>query len=495
MTLTVIVASDFTNFIGRFHPVLVHAPIGFLLIAALLEAGRRMGKISVSESTVTFILFWSAVSATFACFAGYMLSLGGGYDEKLLSDHMWQGIGVAAFAWIAWLLKSEFFQNSKTLLAKFYFPAFCLATILTMTAGHDGGSLTHGEGYLTQYTPEPFRSLAGMDPIKKEISGIQPIADIQQALVYQDIVQPILEMKCVQCHNEKKQKGDLRVDQFVSLQKGGKEGPVFIPGKGAESSMITRCLLPEDDDDHMPPKGKPQLSTDQITLISWWIDQGAPVDKKVSDIKVTEQIKTALAGLGSSGGASKSELPKSAESAIAKLTVSEPSEKDIEALRKAGLLVNRLSQDQNLIEVSAVNAANFGDAQISLLLPLAEQITWLKLGKTKITDAGLKEVSKLKNLTRLHLEHTAVGDAGLANLKSLKYLEYLNLVDTKVSDRGLKNVADNKSVKSVYVWGSAVSDSAIAVVTSKYPGLVITNGLNKELMARFAQKNDTLTSK
>lgn len=92
--LILLQATDWTYFIGRFHPVLVHLPIGFLLIAALLEIGKRIGK-SVSDSSITFILFWSSIGATMACIAGYLLSLGGGYDEELLSDHQWQGIGVA----------------------------------------------------------------------------------------------------------------------------------------------------------------------------------------------------------------------------------------------------------------------------------------------------------------------------------------------------------------------------------------------------------------
>ncbi len=66
--------------------------------------------------------------------------------------------------------------------------------------------------------------------------------------------------------------------------------------------MIKRCLLPETDDDHMPPKGKPQLSESQIALLSWWIEQGASADKKVSDLKISEQVKPALASLTSGSG-------------------------------------------------------------------------------------------------------------------------------------------------------------------------------------------------
>jgi mono/diheme cytochrome c family protein/uncharacterized membrane protein len=488
MHYPLLMVSDWAVFFGRFHPVLVHLPIGFLLIAALLEIGRRTGKISVGESTISFILFWSAIGATFACIAGYLLSLGGGYEEQLLSDHMWQGIAIAIFAWIAWLVKSDRFGEKIPFGPLFYLPAFGLATILTLTAGHDGGSLTHGEGYLTQYTPEPFRSIAGMPPKTEQITEIKPIANVDQAVVYTDIVQPILQTRCIQCHNEKKQKGDLRLDQLALMLKGGENGPALVAGKGAESDLIKRCLLPEGDDNHMPPKGKPQLSTDQIALLTWWIDQGAPADKKVAELKVTDQLKPALASLGSGGSAA---TAKSTVSPVLSIKVPPASQKDIDALKNAGLIVNNLAQDQNLLEVSAVNAANFGDEQIELLAPLSQQIAWLKLGRTKITDAALKEIAKLKNLNKLHLEHTAVTDAGLASLKSLPYLEYVNLVDTKITDAGLKNIASMKGLRSVYVWKSAVTDSAVSQVGRTYPGLMIINGFNEATVAQFLKAGDT----
>ncbi|WP_353722774.1 c-type cytochrome domain-containing protein [Dyadobacter sp. 676] len=495
MLIPLLQASPWALFIGRFHPVLVHLPIGFLLVAALIEIGRRTGKIVVSESAVVFVLFWSAVSATFACIAGYLLSLGGGYDEDLLGAHMWKGIGVAVFAWVAWLVKSDRLVGKLSFGKAVYLPAFAVAVVLTMTAGHDGGSLTHGDGYLTQYTPEPFRSLAGMDPIEEKAKEIKPITDVQQAVVYKDIVQPILEARCTQCHNASKKKGDLRMDELALLIKGGENGPALVPGKGAESDMIKRCLLDENDDNHMPPKGKPQLSTEQIALLSWWIDQGAPADKKVSELTVPDQVKPALASLGGGSPTGGQGAVKQKESAIATLKVAPAKDADIQALRKAGLIVNTLSQDQNLLEVSAVNAPQFSDKDIALLLPVAEQVTWLKLGGTQITDGALKEIAKLKNLTKLHLEYTGVTDQGLAQIKGLPHLEYLNVIDTKIGDSGLKNIAAMKSLRSIYVWQSAVTDSAVAQTARQTPGLQIVNGFSEAEVAQFLKAGDSTATK
>ena len=486
LSILLLQVSDWAIFFGRFHPVLVHFPIGFLLLAALLASGKKIGKVSISDATISLILLVSAISATFACGAGYLLSLGGGYDEAILDDHFWQGIGVAAFAWVAWAVQSDFVHKKFPVSRVVYLPALGLATILTMVAGHHGGSLTHGEGYLTAYTPEPFRGLAGMEPRREEITEIKPIANVPEAIVYQDIVQPMLSVHCVQCHNANKQKGDLRMDSFTHLTKGGENGPIFVAGNSIESEMLRRCLLPLDDDEHMPPKGKPQLSEDQIALLAWWIDQGAPVDKKVAELKADDKIKPALASLSKAPATGETEYQSSA-SPVLSLKVPAANEKALASLKSAGLLVNAVAAEQNFLEVSAVNASEFSDAKVVLLTPLAEQIIWLKLSGTKITDASMVEIAKLKNLNKLHLEYTAVTDLGLKNLQNLPYLEYLNLVGTKVTDAGLQSLASLKAIKDVFVWKSGVTEAGVAQLRKARPDLNVVTGLDEAAVAAFLQ--------
>ncbi len=487
LSIFLLQVSDWAIFFGRFHPVLVHFPIGFLLLAALLVIGKRLGKVSIGDGTISLILLVSAVAATLACGAGYLLSLGGGYDEEILDEHMWQGIGVAAFAWVAWAVKSDFAHKKLPASGFVYLPALGVATILTMVAGHHGGSLTHGEGYLTTYTPEPFRAMAGMEPRREEMTEIKPIANVSEAIVYQDIVQPMLNVHCTSCHNGTKQKGDLRMDSFAHLTKGGEGGPIFVAGKSAESKMLKRCRLPLDDDDHMPPKGKPQLSENQITLLTWWIDQGAPVDKKVAELKADDKIKPALASLSEGENAEQGDGYNATGSPVLSLKVPAPDEKAVAALQSVGLLVNPVAVEQNLLEVSAVNAKDFSDAKVALLTPLAQQIIWLKLGNTQITDATLIKIAKLKNLNKLHLEYTAIGDAGLKNLHDLPYLEYLNLIGTKVTDAGLQSLVGLKTVKNVYVWKSAVTEAGIAQLRQARPDLNVVTGLDEITVAAFLQ--------
>jgi uncharacterized membrane protein/mono/diheme cytochrome c family protein len=485
--------NDWASFFGRFHPVLVHLPIGFLLLAGLLEVGRLTNKITVSDSVISFVLFWSAIGATLACGAGYLLSLGGGYEQNLLEEHKWQGIWVAVFAWVAWVVKSDWLGDKIPFSSLIYLPALGLGALFTMSAGHHGGSLTHGEDYLTQETPQPFRAWLGI-PDKQVAVKFEPIKDVNQAQVYQQIVQPILQQSCVQCHNASKSKGDLRMDEVKLLQKGGENGPIFVAGKAMESEMIKRCLLPLEDEHHMPPKGKTQLTDAQVSLLSWWIDQGAPFDKKVVDLKVSDNIKPVLAALGGGAAVAGGVAASTTEtvSPVLALKVPAPDAKAMDALKKTGLLVLPLSTDTpNILEVSAVNAADFNDTQAAQFNSLSQQIVWLKLSDTKITDRTMAEVAKLKNLQKIHLENTAVTDAGLKNLKGLPYLEYVNLVGTQVTDAGLKELAACKSLKQVYVWQTKATEAGVAALKQALPNVEIVLGTTEKQIADFIKSGET----
>jgi mono/diheme cytochrome c family protein/uncharacterized membrane protein len=472
-------SSDWPIFIGRFHPVLVHLPIGFLLLTAILEVLRRLDKIVVPQSLIRLLLLLSATGATLACVAGYLLADGGGYDNALVDSHMWKGIGIAVCAWIAWLFTSNWLTIRLKQAPVFASSLLLIATLLTLIAGHDGGALTHGEGYLTQHTPEPFRSLVGMPANTGQVADLGPIADVPNAMVYADIIRPVMEKTCVQCHGSGKQKGDLRLDNFGAIMKGGKGGPVIVAGNSAESELIKRSLLPLDDEKHMAPKGKTQLTENQIKLIAWWIDQGAPENKKVSELKSNDDVELALISLGKSeqkdaGNVAANEIGKS---------VPPGNPQAIEAVKKVNLLV--LPHAHNLIEISAVNKPELTDDQVGLLKPLSEQIVWLKIGGTKITDRALKEISGFKNLTRLHLENTAITDAGLHELTGLPQLDYINLVGTRVTDAGLKKIAKLEGLKSIFVWQSAITENGIEELHKSHPDIQVISGLDEKSVAEF----------
>ncbi len=245
---------DLVVFLGRFHPLVVHLPISFLLLGVLLEILSRMKRYAELRPAVSFVLFLGAVSAIIAVFAGLLLSISGDYGGDELWWHKWLGIAVAVLAVVAYWLKRKSINTEAPRIRRAYGGVVTAVTLLLVLASHFGGSLTHGSDYLTSYMPEPFRSIAGIPP-RDEAKPIV-LENVDEAQVYSDIIHPILDARCVSCHNEKKQKGELLLTTRANILAGGESGDVFIPGNAEDSELYRRLLLPSDHDDRMPPSGR-----------------------------------------------------------------------------------------------------------------------------------------------------------------------------------------------------------------------------------------------
>lgn len=438
------------HFLGRLHPLIVHLPIGFLLLTLGFHWLVWRGKYGAYRQLLPVLWLISCLSAVLACVAGWLLSFSGGYSQEALDRHMYLGLGLTLACALLYLLVQ------KGAAAKVQIGGLALVALLLMGTGHWGGNLTHGEDYLTQ----PLYALVGKAPAKQVR---QPIANLDQALVYRDLVEPILEAKCYQCHNDQKQKGDLRLDEAALLQKGGEHGPVLVAGNLGESELYKRLLLPEENKKRMPPKGKPQLTVAEVQLIAWWIHQGqADFKKKVADLPKDEQIKPVLATLGHL----KEQDPQApgAGDEIPAVKVAKARPADLQQLEKMGVTFTPLTPDHTLLAANLVNNPGFSDEQVSQLLALKDQIVWLDLSETAITDKALPLIARFKHLTRLQLDNTAITDAGVAHLQQLRQLRTLNLYGTHISDKGLSALQSCKNLKSIYLWHTQATAQGVAAL-------------------------------
>jgi uncharacterized membrane protein len=466
--------SDWTIFFGHFHPVVVHLPIGMLMIAAILEFISRKKGLQTLQPAITPILWWGMISAIVSCIFGYLLSSSGEYNEDTLFWHQWMGISVALVALGAWYMKKNW-QTDDT-MKRVYLPSIYALVILLTATGHLGGNMTHGEDYLYAYTPEPFRSIAGLPPRTNGTGNIRKIENINQALVYQDIIAPVMEQKCWSCHNANKMKGQLRMDKVELFMKGGEHGVIIKASDPENSEILKRVLLDINDEHRMPPKGKTPLTEQEIALVHWWIKSGAKVDVKVAQMKPDEKIKPILAALSTGTVMASTSSVGETISPVFSEKISAASESDVKKLTDLNVIVIPVAKDQNFLDVNFINARGLDDSRISLISKLSEQIVWLKLSNTKITNKSMSEIAKLKNLNRLNLEHTAISDAGIAQLKDLKYLEYLNLFDTKITDAGIKELVKLKGLKKVYCWQTKVSQAGVNALKKALPSVEIDTG-------------------
>lgn len=460
--------SDFTLFLGRFHPAVVHLPIGILAIGILLELfSRRWARL---EQSVLILLYAGAWAAVVAGIAGLYLAQSGGYDPTTLIWHKRLGVLIAIIAAAAFTLRSwaDIAQRPPSLIEqRGYLGAVVALAVCVGLAGHLGGRLTHGATYLTRYMPDGLRSVAGL-PSKDDIGKLR-VQDPAKTTTYDALIAPILAQRCATCHREERARGGLALDSQEALLAGGDDGPVIIEGRSEESELVHRIWLPLYADGHMPPEGSQQLTVAEAELIRWWIDAGASFEGMLSDAETTPVVQAILDGYGLD----------EIKTGIFALDTAPPDSGDIAALEALGVAVTGLAEEVPYVQVRCTNLdACATDEFAAGLRPLARNVAWLDLGRTNVDDNILATVQDLPHLTRLYLQQTNVTDVGLIHLSSLEYLEYLNLYGTSVSDSGLAALAGLESLRSLYLWQTAVTEDGVARLKADMPNLYINTGLS-----------------
>lgn len=117
---------------------------------------------------------------------------------------------------------------------------------------------------------------------------------LDSAVVFDDIIQPIIKQKCGNCHNNRKKQGGLNLQTVAGWEKGGKNGQLFKLEEVMESLILERIYLPVKEKGHMPPSGKPQLASAEVALLEWWIEQGGDYQIKVSSLEKNRRINKIL---------------------------------------------------------------------------------------------------------------------------------------------------------------------------------------------------------
>ncbi len=425
--------------IGRFHPLLVHLPIGILLLAIALDWLSQKERFRLLQPAIPIILLIGAFTALFSCITGYLLSQSGEYDGDTVGWHQWMGISLMVisflYVWIKIQIENE--NYSKIISA--------IALVLLTITGHLGGSLTHGEDYLTE----------GL--FSKSTSTDFSKIDLEKAKYYSDLVRPILESKCYSCHNASKQKGKLRLDERDYILKGGKSGVVLVAHKVNESEMIDRLLLPLDEKKHMPPKEKSQLSITEIEILKNWIASGADFEKTISDLKQVNQVKAIL----NSGTQIKlSDVPIEEVSAADEATITK--------LKRLEVMVVPVAQNSNYLSVNLINSTNI-DSALLILQNLKQQVIWLKAGSTTINDTHLKSIGSLINLTRLNLDDTKLTREALSDLKPLTQLLYLNLSNTQIGTASVISLSSLKNLQSLYLYNTTIKSEELPILQKAFP--------------------------
>ncbi len=415
--------ADWQQFLGRFHPLAVHLPIGLLVLIPILEV---MGNSQPSLRDAAELVLGLALACCLGSAAlGYLLAFGSGEAGAGVARHMWGGIALTFSVLLCVLARRAWLAGD----APWAYPALLASALMVLTWTADqGGSLTHGNKYLTQYMPGSIKRLAGFGLAQRTASADS---------FYSRHIDPVFETNCVSCHGESKVKGGLRLDSYDALMKGGKDGAVIVSGQADKSLLFVRVTLPPDHKQFMPAEGKPPLAPEEINWIKTWIQQGSsPKVTQLAGVFIREDAPELPLQPVGDYSALMDDIHRMAEGQGAKLmpVSSKPAD---------GLILNTVDV-----------AASFGDPQLAQFAKYAPFIVEAELGRTAVTDASFATLSTFTHLRTLHLEGTAVTGNGLEKLAALTQLSYINLSSTRVTKAAATRLDSLKSLRHVYLYNT-----------------------------------------
>ena len=436
--------ASWAQFIGRFHLLTVHFPIALILIVPVLEWAGRNPRFHHLRSSVDFLWPLAILSSLAAATLGWCLARSGGYSGRLVSQHMWGGVSLAAACTLCWMLRGYFHGP------RLAYPLALLLTVgLVSWTGYRGGQLSQGENHLTEHMPVPLRKLIGLS------SGSTPLPRSNPAYFYGAHVEPIFITRCDSCHGPDKQKGRLRLDTYDSLMRGGEHGLVIKAGNAKASELLRRVSLPSSDDDAMPPQGKRPLAANEIKLLELWIAAGA----------------SSTLPAGAIEGAPTNEAPVVAEvtfpeidpAAVTQLRAPLAQAVDQVKERYPGVLDYESRGSAYLALDASALGPRFGDDDLALLKPVSAKIVTADLSRTAITDRSAPLLATMKRARVLRLTETRVTDATVSSLAGLDQLESVDLYGTAVTPASLKVVESLPRLRHLYVGATKIpADTSVS---------------------------------
>jgi uncharacterized membrane protein len=397
---------------GQLHPVVLHIPIGILVLFATFHF---LFKNQINTESKKIFLLLLSLSAVLAAIFGFFLGQSG-TDESLLNSHRNTGV---IFSLLCYLAFAYYEVWSENILISNVTLGFLL--VLMIWVGHQGGTITHGEDFLSFSKKTEETNLANT--------------------VFDAKIMPIFKSKCVACHNDSKTKGGLNMSTIAKLIIGGKNGPIWKAADVIHSKFLQRALLPLESKEHMPPKGKNQLSPEEITILTNWVKEGALTNQKLSDVKQnsffysSEKIQV---------------VPEKT------YTFSSISEDKIKDLSTPFLFISPLSSNSPALKANFFVRANFKLSELEKLTKIKDQLVSIDLAKMPVADEVFPILAKFPNIEHINLNQTDVKGKGMEKLLACKELKSISLANTNISLNDLKLFLQKAKPLHVYLWSSSI---------------------------------------
>jgi len=427
--------------LGRMHPLMLHFPVAFIVLLVLLNMFKSQIDAVSFDKVNRFLLYLTSISTVLATLMGLFLSLEESASE-LMNLHKWIGVGIS-FAMYLLVLTYAYKKIYQVLL----YGGF----IAVLVGGHYGAGLTHGTNFLTE-------------PIASKLE--KSVAINESTPIFEGYIQPILDEKCISCHNPEKHKGGLDVSNYIAIEKGGENGALWVAKAPEASELILRSHLPIEDKNHMPPEGKPQLNKGEIRLLSAWIKQGA--SNTITLAKLPK--KDTLAQLISA----RLNDEKIKNKKVYNFDFAD--KKDLKALESPYVTVLQKSPSSPAIDVVINGRETYKSEFLTSLSRIEEQIVSLNASYLPIDKSDIEFISTLYNLEELSLNFTDIKTDDLKSLIACSKLKTVSLSGTQV-DAGINELLKKlPSLSKVYLWNTSINKEQIKVLKEQFSTIYFESG-------------------
>jgi len=431
----------FLQWIGKFHPLVLHFPIVFGMLVAIYFLFFQHRRLPVD--TEKMLLAINSLFASGVVICGLLLSKQTTYDNELISWHKWGGIAIALLSWLL-----IYILDQKISLKKYL--SFIFLVVLTGSA-HKGAQLTHGVNALS------FPQATAAENGRNSTDG--------KTTLYETAIAPLLAQKCISCHGADKAKGGLRLNTPENILKGGKHGDLLKGDQPNGALFLARIHLPQSDEKHMPPDGKMQLTPEELTILSKWIKGGSNFKIKVNELPKEDTLfilTSKMQSVPDQKFQPKNNLP------------------DLKEFNSNYCAANYLFSGTDEVEVNFFQGTFYDTDNLKNLTKIKNQIVRLNMQGMPLTNEDLKIITQFSNLQQINLNYTKLDIASLGALKSMPNLKSVSICGVEFDEVSLNKFLDQAKYNSVNLWSKNFNKKVVEKMVLKYPAVKIIAGDNMD---------------
>jgi len=427
----------FLQWLGKLHPLALHFPVVFGILISIYFLSFQQRRLPVT--TERWLLAINALIAGIVAVLGLLLASGNSYDGQLINLHKWGGVAIAVISWLFLYLVQQ-----KTLFKKIGAVVFLVVLI---GATHKGAQLTHGVNALSFPKPSTPKTMT-LD---------------STSTVYKVAIAPVFEQKCVSCHGPDKTKGDLQLNTQENILKGGKDGNILAVSADKDAILLEKIHLPLTNDDHMPPEGKTQLSSEEIDLLNQWIKAGADFKMQLNDLPKDDNLYLLANAV----------IPKPTQPDFPKKDLP-----DLDEYNTNYCTVNYLFNGSDKVEANFFQGSFYDRESLKKLEKIKDNIVHLDMQGMPLKKEDLDLILQFRNLEKLNLNYTGLNIQLLESLKSLPKIKDLSISGIECDEASLDEFLNKAKITSLTVWSDKVNENQLATIIAKYPNIDIVVGDN-----------------